>query len=359
MSSEWPHTDQNGRPTLRTVAALAGVSASTVSRVLSPGPKTVGRRTAATTQARIRDIAQEIGYVANPVASSLRLQRSSLIGVLVPKLADLVLAKIYEGIETAASEHGFGTFVTNTRDDPETQHARAEMMLNRRVDGLILADARLDGDLADQLRDRKVPYILTSRRAPGHPSVTCDDYLGGRLAAEHLLTLGHEHVGVVAGEPYASTGVDRTQGFLDVYEGAGRPIPAERIVESRFDVQGGREATDQLLEAGGDLTALFAVNDFAAIGAMGAIRDAGMTVGTDFAVVGYNDVPLAAELPIALTTVRSPMNEMGYEAVQMLIKRMEGEDVRPRLMPPVLVVRSSTSTIAATRTRRRARVLPA
>ena len=342
MNDEWPHTDQNGRPTLRTVAALAGVSSSTASRVLSPGPKTAGRSTAAATQKRIRDVAQQVGYVANPVASGLRLQRSSLIGVLVPKLADLVLATIYEGIEAAASDNGFGTFVTNTRDDPATQRARADMMLNRRVDGLILADARVDGSLADQLRHQKVPYVLTNRRVEGHPSVTGDDVMGGRLAAEHLLSLGHHRVGVIAGEPYASTGIDRTRGFLDAYERAGLPVAPERVIHSRFDVQGGRQATDRLLRTGRDLTALFAVNDFAAIGAIGGIRDAGMTVGTDFAVVGYNDVPLAAELPIALTTVRSPMSEMGYQAMHMLIRRLEGEQVSPQLIPPVLVARSST-----------------
>lgn len=331
--------------TLRTIADLAGVSPSTVSRVLHPSANTVGRRTAAATAARIQQVAREVGYVPNPHAASLRTQRSSLIGVLVPQLADLVLALIYEGIEDAASELGLGTFVANTHDDPATQQARAAMMLNRRVDGLVLGDARVDGTIAAGLRTRGVPYVLTNRRVAGHPSVTCDDSMGGRLVAEHLLSLGHTKVAVAAGAAYASTGIDRTSGFVDTYAAAGHPVPAELVVHSPFDVRGGRDAAVRLLAIQPGLTAVFAVNDFAAIGAMGAIRDAGRQVGLDLALVGYNDVPLVAELPVPLTTVRSPMREMGHEAMQLLKRRLDGHPVEPVRLPPTLVVRASTNAV--------------
>jgi LacI family transcriptional regulator len=333
----------DGRATLRTIADLVGVSPSTVSRVLHPSANTVGRKTAADTAARIQQAAREVGYVPNPHAASLRTRRSSLIGVLVPQLADLVLALIYEGIEDAASELRFGTFVANTHDDPATQQARTEMMLNRRVDGLILGDSRVDGTLAPGLRTRGVPYVLTNRRVAGHPSVTCDDTAGGRMVAEHLLSLGHTKVGVAAGAAYASTGIDRSYGFMDSYAAAGHPVPAELVVHCPFDVAGGRRATERLLAIQPELSAIFAVNDFAAIGAMGAIRDAGRQVGRDIALVGYNDVPLVAELPVPLTTVRSPMRQMGDEAVRLLVRRLDGQPVEPVRLPPTLMVRASTT----------------
>jgi len=343
-ADELPHVDQNGRATLRTVAELAGVSPSTVSRVLHPGAKTVGRRAAVATISRIRQVAQDVGYVPNPHAASLRTQRSDLIGVVVPRLSDIVLALIYEGIDSAANERGFGTFVANSNDDPETQRARCSMMLNRRVDGLILGDARADVGLVDELRARKVPYVLTNRHVDGHPAVTCDDVLGGRLAAEHLLVCGHTRVAVVAGAPYASTGIDRTQGFLATFAAAGRPVPDELIVHSPFDVPGGRRATEVLLARTPAPTAIFAVNDFNAIGALGAIRDSGRVPGEEIAVVGFNDVPLAAELPIPLTTVRSPMHRMGYRAVELLMQRLDGKPVRSERLAPELVVRASTTS---------------
>lgn len=339
---DWPHLDQFGRPTLKTIAELAGVSASTVSRVLHPGKATVGRKTATDTTRRIVAAAELVEYVPNPHAASLRTQRSFLVGVLVPQLADLVLALIYEGVEAAASDLGYSTFVTNTHDDPRTQSMRADLMLNRRVDGLILGDARADHDLVDTLRSRGIAYVLTNRRVEGHPSVTGNDRQGGRLVAEHLLRLGHTRVAVAAGAAYASTGIDRTAGFLGVFAQAGHPVPPNLVVHSPFDVAGGHAASRQILAARPDLTAIFAVNDFAAIGAMGAIRESGRRLGHDVALVGYNDVPLAAQLPVPMTTVRSPMREMGYGAVEMLLRRMDGQHVEPVLLEPELFVRESS-----------------
>jgi LacI family transcriptional regulator len=339
-----PHTDQNGRATLRTVAELAGVSPSTVSRVLHPGAKTAARRAAAATVSRIRQVARDVGYVPNPHAASLRTQRSALIGVVVPRLSDIVLALIYEGIDAAANEHGFGTFVANSHDDPDTQRVKAEMMLNRRVDGLILGDARADGGLVEELRSRDVPYVLTNRHVGDHPAVTCDDEMGGRLVAEHLLETGHTRVAVAAGAPYASTGIDRTAAFVNTFAAAGHPVPDDLVVHAPFDVPSGRRAAELLLSRTPPPTAIFAVNDFAAIGALGAIRDSGRVPGEEIALVGYNDVPLAAELPIPLTTVRSPMHEMGYRAVQMLMQRLDGKPVESERLPPELVVRASTTS---------------
>ena len=333
----------NSPVTLRTMAERLGLSVSTVSRVLHAKPDEQLRAASEATVARIRILADELGYRPNPHATSLRTRRSNLVGVLVPRLSDIVLATIYEGIEEAASEHGLSTFVTNTRDIPDVQRARTEMVLARRVDGMIFGDAYVDGRFLDEVATRGVPFVLVSRRAGNHVSVTCDDYRGGQLAAEHLLERGHREVAVIAGEPYASTGIDRTAGFVDTYRKAGLHIPAERVLHSRFDARGGREAADQLLGAGPPPSAIFAVNDFAAIGALGAARDRGLQVGADLALVGYNDTPLASELPVALSTVRSPMHEMGRRGLALLAALIRGEEVAAERLPPELVARASST----------------
>lgn len=337
-----PHVDAAGRATLRTVAELAGVHVSTVSRVLNGTTGTGVRMAGRETADRIRRIAEEVGYTPNPHATSLRTQRSNLVGVLVPRLVDMVLATIYEGIEEACAAAGFSAFVANTGDDPKARRQRTDMVLARRVDGMIFGDAHVDGRFLTEVAGRGVPFVLVSRRAESHPSVTCDDYRGGRLAAEHLLELGHRRVAVIAGEPYASTGIDRTAGFRDTYAAAGIQVPASRIVHSRFDTGGGREAMQRLLAGRTRPTAVFAVNDFAAIGAMGASCDAGLTLGSDIAVIGFNDVPLAGSLPVGLSTIRSPMHDMGVRAVQLLMRRLAGEDVESERLPPTLVARAST-----------------
>ncbi|ASR35539.1 LacI family transcriptional regulator [Prauserella marina] len=323
--------------TLADIARTAGVHVTTVSRALR-GSDDIGRATAE----RIRSVAKQLGYLPNPAAASLRTGRSRLLGVVVPRLTDVVLATIYEGIEQGSAEGGYQTLVANSWDEPDTQKLRADTLLAARVDGLILGDARTDSGLVGDLISRGTKVVLTSRSLPGAVSVTGDDRLGGRLAGEHLISLGHTDMAVIAGERYASTGIERTGGFLDACAHAGIEIPESRIVPSRFDVEGGKEGARRLLDVGPPPTAIFVVNDFAAIGAMGAVRDKGMLVGTDVAIVGYNDLPVAAALPVALSTVRSPMREMGRLAARTLVRMVEGAEGESVLLPPTFQARASS-----------------
>jgi LacI family transcriptional regulator len=335
-------TPRQRRVTLKDIAREAGVSVASASRALH-GVTGGARAPSADTAARVRATAARLGYSRDQLATGLRTRRSRLLGMLVPRLSDYVLATIYEGVEEAARLAGYRTVVANTYDDPDEQRARADVMLDHRVEGLIIGDASARGDLLDDLERRGVPFVLVSRRTAGHPAVTGDDLAGGRLVAEHLLDLGHGRVAVLAGEPYASTGTDRTRGFLECWSASGQSVPADWIVHGPFDAAGGRQAMQRVLDTPGPPpTAVFAVNDFAAIGAMGALRDAGLRVGRDVAIVGYNDVSLAAELPIPLSTVATPNLEMGRRGVQLLLEILDGGRPASVLLPPKLRVRASS-----------------
>ncbi|MFJ8933569.1 LacI family DNA-binding transcriptional regulator [Streptomyces sp. NPDC102364] len=326
------------------MAALAGVHTSTASRALSASLPRGVRVGSSDTVERIRRIADEVGFSRNIHAAGLRTKRTSLVGVLVPRLTDMVLALVYEGIDDEARRHDYQTVVANTQDDEAERAAKLDVLLARQVDGIVLGDARFEGDaIIDRLRARNVPFVLVSRRAPGCPSVTCDDYAGGRLAAEHLLDLGHRRVAVIAGEQYASTARDRLQGFADTFREAGHPLAPELIVPSAFDVAGGRRACRQILDTPGPTpTGVFAVNDFAAIGALGTLRAAGITAGTDIALIGYNDIPLAADLPLPLSSIRSPLHDMGAEATKLLLTGLDGSEMNSRALQPSLAAREST-----------------
>lgn len=294
------------------------------------------------TAVRVRALAAELAYAPNPHAAGLRTSRSHLVGVLVPRLTDVVLATIYEGVEDAAAELGYHTFVATSRDSPRDRALRTDLLLSRHVDGLILGDTPVDGLAADSLAAQGVPFILVLRRAGEHLSVTCNDEMGGRLVGEHLLSLGHRTPGVVAGPTYASTALDRTAGFLAAFAAAGRPVSKENVLHSGFDVNAGHDAAVRLLATFPRPTALFAVNDDAAIGAVGAVREAGLRVGEDVAVIGYNDVPVVASLPVPMTTVRSPMHQMGRMALELLVARLGGAPVESCRLEPTLVVRASS-----------------
>ncbi|MFI1563305.1 LacI family DNA-binding transcriptional regulator [Streptomyces sp. NPDC020490] len=336
----------DGRPvTLQEIAQRLGLHVSTVSRVLNGPAQEQGRAASGETARRIKELADELGYRPNPHATSLRTQRGNLIGVLFPRLAEIVVATIYEGVEEEATEHGFSTFVTNTHDDPAVQRDRIAMMLGRRVDGLIIGDAHLDGSTLAGPPLERVPFVLVNRRTGTDlPAVTCDDHLGGRMVAEHFLALGHRRVAVIAGEPFASTGADRTAGFTDRYREAGLPLPAHRVRHCRFDTTGGHRAATELLSHPDRPTAVFAVNDLAAIGAIGAARDLGLRLGEDLALAGYNDTPLAAELPVPLTSVRSPMADLGRIAVRRLLRLIAGDGATSERLRPELVTRASTGS---------------
>jgi LacI family transcriptional regulator len=338
------------RPTLRDVAEEAGVSISTASRVLARARTGQPRSPAAK---RVIAAAERLSYEPDVHAASLRTRRTRMLGVLVPRLTDIVLSTIYEGLDASAEFLGYQTVVANTFDRSEEQRRRAEMLLARRVDGLILGDARIEDAYLDELAARQVPFALVSRSHPPYDSVTCDDLAGGRLVGDHLADLGHRRIGIIAGEPHATTGRDRTQGCLEVLRRRGVDVPSSRIVHSTFDAHGGHAATHRLMEGSAAPTAIFAVNDMTAIGALGALRDLGHRPGTDVAVVGFNDISIAAQLPVPLTSVRSPLTEMGAEAARLLVDRLqqprqgtqERAPIQVRLAPQLFVRASSDPSV--------------
>ena len=331
-----------GPMTLRKIADELGVSPSTVSRVLATPGGDALRWGSPETVERIRAFAKEHGYSPNPQASSLRTRRSGLIGVLVPRLQDFVLATIYEGIEEAASEAGLSTFVTNSLDTTENQRARTRMMIDRRVDGLIYGDAHLDHRFLDEVHGQGIKFALVSRTAGDYPSATTDDEKGGRLVGQHLADTGRRDVAVIAGLEFASTARNRTNGCLAALADNGIHVPPERVVYTGFDPAGGRAATEQILAGGSVPDAIFATNDFAAIGAFGVLRDKGIHVPDDVALVGYNDTPLAEGGAVALTTIRSPMHEMGRCGVGLLLEVLAGRSPESILLEPELIVRASS-----------------
>ncbi|MBP2472531.1 LacI family transcriptional regulator [Crossiella equi] len=328
------------RATLRAVAEATGLHISTVARVLNGTAQVT-----ADTEARVKAAADRLGYIRNEYAASLRTQRTRILGVLVPTLTDYVLAAIYEGIQEAALDRGYRTFVTNTHDSAPQHDSALSALLSSRVDGLIVGDARLDGAGLARLANDETPFVLVSRRCGEHPSVTCDDPAGGALAAEHLLSRGHTEVAVLAGQPYASTCADRTDGFLRACAAAGHPVPSELVAHSGYDSSGGYTAMDRVLRTGRRVSAAFVVNDDAAIGAMGALRDHGRRIGEDFALVGFNDIPMVSALTVPLTTVRSPMREMGRTAVTRLLDLLDGGAAPSTRLRPELVVRSSSPAL--------------
>ncbi|MET0613729.1 MAG: substrate-binding domain-containing protein [Pseudomonas caspiana] len=333
----------NRRPaTLRGIAQQLNVHVSTVSRVLNGTLDHAGRAASKDTIERIRALAASLDYQPNTHARTLKTRHSREIAILVPRLSDIVLATVYEGIDEAASARRYTSFVANTLDRPERQRELAERALARNVEGLIISDVHCTPEpgFLEELAERQVPFVLVSRRRGQHCSVTSDDEMGGRLAAEHLFTQGHTRVAVIAGEAHSSNSSERTASFVAYYRERGIIIAPECIVPGHFDTEAGFSTGEYLLNLAQPPTAIFAVNDFLAIGLFGAMRNRGLVAGRDIAVVGYNDTPLAAHLQ--LTSISTSMHAQGVRAVETLLQRIAGEPVQSHRFPTVLTVRASS-----------------
>lgn len=321
--------------TIRTIAARAGVHASTVSRTLRQGNLATSERAR-----QIRAIAHELGYRPNQGAATLRSRQSRTLGVLVPRITDFVMAALYEAVDESAISSGYQTLVAGTGDVLENQIKRADMMLMRGVDGLLIADAHPDGKYISWVEETGVPFLLVIRQAGDRVSVTGDDYLGGTLAGTHIADLGHQNVAILAGLDWSSANMDRTRGCLDALRARGIMVPDQMVQTCALDPHSGRAAMENLLSRNRSITAVFAVDDFTAIGASLALREKGLRVGSEVGLVGYNDVQIAAAFD--LTTVRVPLRSIGSIAARLLLDVMANRRVESVRLAPELIVRGSS-----------------
>jgi len=322
------------RPTLRTVAERTGLHVSTVARAL--------RRPADAdaTATLVHATAAAVGYRPDIGAASLRTRRSRVLGMLVHALTDVLHAIIYEAVEAAVAPAGYQLLVVTTHDRPRAQREKIELMLSRRVDGLIIADAHADGSYVDWVATLGVPYVLALRRSGTHPAVVGDDRAGGALAAHHLADLGHRRIAMLEGPAYSSASALRSLGFRETLAARGIPLDSGLREPTALFAQNGQAAMVRLLERRRDFSAVFAVNDMATLGAIRALRDAGLQAGRDVAAIGYNDVPIAAA--VGLTTIRSQQSEIGRLAAEQMLRAIDGEPPATIVLPPTLVVRETT-----------------
>lgn len=331
----------NRAPTLKEIAERAGVHISTASRVLRQPEPADGWSESAL---RVREVAAELGYQPNLWAASLRTRKTTTLGVVMPRLTDGVVATTYQGIEEAATRAGYSVLLSSPPDDLDAQRRAIALLVGRQVDGLLLSSVHSPGrPFIESLAVGDVPLLTVTRHADaGLPFVGGDDRDGGYLAARHLLDRGYSDLAVVAGPVHASTATDRVAGFRSALARASIDLCADRVVASSFEVDGGIEAGRRLLTAPRPPRAIFTVTDTIAIGVMGVARDLGLRIPDDVALVGYNDIPVVAQLPVPLTTVRSPARQIGETAARRLLDLVEGRHAETTRLPVELIARGTT-----------------
>ncbi len=339
--------------TIRDVARLAGVHPGTVSRALNAETRgLVNQETAE----RVLRAAEELDYRPNPIARSLKTNRSYTIGVLIPDITNPLFPPILRGIEDCLSDAGYTALIVNTDNDAERERSHLEAMRTRQVEGLISATARLDREVLADVAARGTPLVLVNRSFEDGsvPAVAVDDRQGIRLAVEHVAGLGHQRIGHIAGPQNTSTGHRRYLGFREAMSAAGLGAREDQIsFSSWFSEEEGARHCAEVLDNGRDLTAIVAANDLLAIGCYDALEARGLRCPEDVSVVGFNDMPLVDRLRPPLTTVRVPQREIGTVAAGLLLERLAERTgaAREILLEPTLVIRGSTA-VAGRRTPR-------
>lgn len=327
-------------PTIRDVAARAGVSKSLVSLVLRQSPSVSEKRKEAVLKA-----AAELGYRANGLARRLVSGRTHTSGVLVTDLLNPFYAEVVQGINGAARAASHRLLIVSGADATEAVDA-AEGLLELRVEGLFLLGSELPGEVIESL-GQEVPVVVVGAGAARHrgvDTVVDDDYLGARMAVEHLVSLGHRQIAHLAAEA-TSAGRARRAGYEAAMRTAGLG-DLIRVLPGDVTEQGGHAAAAAALrDSGSGVTAMFAANDLAAVGAYDAVEKAGGSVPDTVSLVGYDNTFLAATHHLSLTTVNQPRREMGDLAMRTLMERLNGTSGVPRLqmLAPELIVRRSTA----------------
>ncbi|MGO8772639.1 MAG: LacI family DNA-binding transcriptional regulator [Terracidiphilus sp.] len=330
-------------PSLKELSATLKLSQSTVSRVINgEGDKF---RIARETQERVLHAAAVQGYTANSVARSLRQRRSYTVGVIVPEISEGYSTAVLGGIEDELLKDGFFYFVVSHRHRPDLLKGYPRMLLARAVEGIIAIDTPIEDDLP-------IPVVSVSghQHREGVVNIELDHGQAAHLALSHLKTLGHKRIAIIKGQTFSSDTNRRWRAIVEAAKKLEIPIQPRLVVQLQGVDSGpgpGMEVTRQLLQEKRSFTALFAFNDVAAMGAILALREAGLRVPKDISVVGFDDVLAASTYNPPLTTVRQPLRNMGQTAATTLLGLIRDEIPRPQpaaiTVYPNLIVRKSTA----------------
>jgi DNA-binding LacI/PurR family transcriptional regulator len=326
--------------TIRDVAAAAGVSITTVSRALNESG-----RVGPATRDRVLDAAQQLGYEPNDLARSLHGKATGTIAVLVPDITNPFFPELVNGVQEVANEHGRLLLLCQTSEDAGIAVQELLHLRRKRVDGVVLVGGLAGGeDLSAALAGMPIVTVDRDTSVDDAWVVRSNHRLGGRLATEHLIELGHERIAHIGGPADLSVAEDRHDGYRQALEDAGLAYDESLVVQGDFLEQSGYDGVRALRRRRRGFTALFCGNDMMAIGALRALDDVGLAVPQDVSVVGFDDIHLASYLRPGLTTVHQPIQTLGRRAAELLIgPAMDSHEPASEVLDVHIVNRQTTA----------------
>ena len=330
---------------MKDIAKDLGLSIVTVSKVLRDHPDI-----SAETRDRVRKRMKEVNYRSNLAARALVTGRTYSVGLVVPDLVHPFFGEVAKGMSRVLRRKGYNLMISSSEEDPELESREVEQLLARSVDALILAPAQNDLELFARVREHQTPYILIDRTILGLKAsfIGVDDVSAGRLATEHLISIGRRVIAHIGGPP-VSTAIGRMEGYQRSMAGHGIKLPPEYVItRERGDEASdrtGHDAMKRLLELDPRPDGVFCYNDPTAMGAMEAVIAAGLHIPRDVAIVGCGNVRYAAFLRVPLTSVDQQSEEIGGRAAKLALQQIEAKGslrTKTILLEPKLVIRESS-----------------
>ncbi|MCS6849231.1 MAG: LacI family DNA-binding transcriptional regulator [Anaerolineae bacterium] len=331
--------------TIKDVADLAQVSATTVSHVINQT-----RYVDPATRQRVTEAIAELGYRPNTLARSLRRRETRTIGLIVPDNSNPYFAELARAVEDAGFAKGYSVILCNSDMSEAKEAAYIEALLSKRVDGIILISAANRRERFNAILQAGIPVVTVARELSDLPidQVVTDNEQGGYLVGRYLIELGHRQIGCIAGPRDETPSADRIVGLRRALQEAGVHLPSELVIRGDFTYESGTRVMAELLSRCPHLTAVFAANDRMAIGAMNHLWRAGRRIPDDISIVGFDDIPVAATTCPPLTTVAPPKADFARVSVSLLIERITAGRTEPFriVLPTRLVIRESCRAIA-------------
>ena len=324
--------------TLKDIANATGYSLSTISYVLN-GKKKVKPET----YTRIMDAVRELNYHPNQLARGLKMKRTCTIGVIVPDISNEFFPEILKGIDNVAHENHYNIFLCNTNNDSSLEKEAVNMLVSKDVDGIIFIGVANSQIL--QSDDISVPIVLVDRKiGNAYTSIITDNYRGGYMATEHLIRRGYKNIVLLGGTPTIPNFFDRIRGYMDALGDNGIPYSEENVIVCDCSISGGYKMTKELIKKNLKPDAIFAMGDMIALGVMRGLRDNGISVPEDVALIGFDDISIASHTIPALSTVSQPKFELGRMAAEKLFAQISSKEkaVEHIVLDPELVIRETT-----------------
>lgn len=335
-------------PSIKDVAKLAGVSPMTASRAINQSGQVSMKM-----KLRVMRAVKQLGYRPNFNARSLRVQKSNLFGLLLPDIENPLFSSLAKHVEVAASSHGYNVMVGSTWEDRHREEEYLGIMISRQIDGMIVSPSSEEN--VDAFQNCPIPLVLLDRTFPEtsqFPSLTVDNLEIGRLAARHLLSLGHRHFACISGPQTIEIFTHRSRGFREELAAAGHEVEAwvtAKDMNELGKIEFGSRYLYEILERCSSMPiGLFCANDLSALGAMQAAHKLRIAIPGQVSIVGVDDIPACRLTTPTLTSISQPMSKIAEEGVKLLINMINDREYKPEnvVLPPELEVRESTGRVS-------------